>query len=279
MNDYYSMLKTEAETTLRPLAAEVVKLDREVRAIQSRLEDEQRAVTEASDGLAALKDTAGLRLTAGRGSYERYRTNLSKANAALETSGEIVEALGAEILPAKQAALAEARIKLAQAMLAFATAKRALCEASMTALLAVVVEEADSFTAAMERFAQDYSAPVPNVEGPRAASPRLHKQDVHRRGLLGTPSIGFSRRPPTPAATVATPVPAPADTGQAPEAAPDSSIHVDNAPASPDLDAAGVADLPAEVDALAAEQAEAFNRDSVQDAFAPTVATGGTKPF
>ncbi|MCX5653381.1 MAG: hypothetical protein NTY65_01850 [Planctomycetota bacterium] len=194
--------RTEAETKLRPLAAKVAELSRHLAELQKRAAGEVANLGTAEETLAQLKSAAGAYLTDSPGAFDRFKTNLKRTTARVETLRESIGIFTTELVPGKERELEAARATLERAYRAFYKSQLPACESRMADLLAQVVVEHDAFLSAFAELREDFRTISIDGEPPRACHGRL--SGIDRYGLGGLPWVTFTPPPPAtmPAAVV-----------------------------------------------------------------------------
>ena len=150
--DYMTLLKPEAEQSVKTFAKNVQDCTSAITKIEKRLAEEMGDVRNFESRIADLNSRASESLLSDTNSYEKYRTSITKLRAQLATSVAICTTFQNELLPAKKAQLDEERRKLDKALTVFCEGKRGACEAKMTELIGQVVAERDDFLDAVERL-------------------------------------------------------------------------------------------------------------------------------
>jgi len=208
--NYLENLKVEAEKSIRPLAAEVAKLRKNLVHIKHSAAVESDRATRTAEEIETLKGCAGERLTGGQNDFEKYKTLLRKLTLRLATSREAVDMLNKDIIPRTQKELEAALQKLERQFTGLVGASRAGCETRMAELLAQVVQECDSFMAAVGALGKTFGTSYCGAP-PKASSVRIDRLE---RWLLKPAELVFSAAP-APAAPATSPA-VPVDAKPAP---------------------------------------------------------------
>jgi len=224
---YLETLKNEAETKLKNLSAAVATLERQLAVLVKRAASEKDDLETATETLAQLKNEAGAYLTDGSNAFDRFKTNLKRTTARVETLRESIQIFDRELVPGKTRELMEAREKLATAFSGLYVAARPVCEAEMARLLDRVVVEHDEFMTAFEELRKVYGGSY-SGHAPRVPHRRL--AEVMKLGLTKGKALVFTRAPaaaPADAAPAVPAVAAPAAISDVPMPAREESVASD----------------------------------------------------
>lgn len=197
--DLKMALAVAAETTIRPLAASVAALTKQLAVLVKRAASEKDDLATAAETLAQLKSAAGSYLTDSPGAFDRFKTNLKRTTARVETLRESIQIFDRELVPAKKAELAAARDQLQRATTAFYRDQLPACESRMADLMTQAVAERDAFVTAFQELGKVYGTSF-NGPAPVACHARL---DEVKHTLTGRCWLTFKAAPPISAAQAA----------------------------------------------------------------------------
>jgi len=156
MSTYFDTLKPEAETKIKPLAATVAKLGRELDDLRHDAKKERGNVEGLEERLTGFKAKAGEWLAGGKDSRATFKVRLKHLAGDLAAAKETVAVYDGELIPAAERALAEAKRKVQAALLDMVRASMPTCEQRMAELLGAVLAEREDFMAAADSIFSEY---------------------------------------------------------------------------------------------------------------------------
>ncbi len=140
------------------LAAGVASLTTRLAGHRGKLGKEKENCKALEQRLAKLKSLAGVRLTTGQNSAERYRRDLTRLERDLSTSRAIVGSYETEVLPVVEKELATAKGHLRECLLMVVEEVKPVCEKKLAELLGDVLDEQADFVLACEEIFQKCGA-------------------------------------------------------------------------------------------------------------------------
>ena len=253
--NYLELLKPEAEKSIRSLAADVVKLTRQLASLRKHGETERGNAKALEERQAELKGMAGQRVAEGQNAYASWKVALKRVTADLAASKEAVATFKTDLIPTAERALAAAKVKVQAGLIDLAKASLPVCERRMGELIGEVVLERTRFMAACDTIFKDYG-------GDFTGKNRVYPDGVYLRpdpyrpsmqiatGLeesvydpANAPLRGACLSPPPPAPDAQdAPGPTPADAPDAPAASetrPDAPAGQNTRETGPTIDADG----------------------------------------
>jgi len=184
MTTYYEAFKVEAAKTVKPLADAVAKLEKQVAGIADRIRYEGENVGRSEAVLAAHKQSAGAKLTAGTSTYREWQTRLGRLSGDVAAARAALEILKGEILPNVEREFATVKAALQAALIHLVEAHLPEVEQKMAELIAVVLAARDSFMVACDSLFGEYADGV-GFSGAQ----RLYPDPTHLRPDPIRPSL------------------------------------------------------------------------------------------
>ena len=156
--NYTTLLQHDVERILTPLADAERWQQRQLDALKHRLATEQGNAEALAGRLERLRASTGERLADGQNSFERYRRDLKKLTADLDTAKSMIESFVADLIPAKTRELAAAKARTQKALLDLAASHRPECENRMGEKIGLALAERDSYMSAVDAIAAGVGA-------------------------------------------------------------------------------------------------------------------------